>query len=33
MDLRNVGVLPQHNMASQFGRARLETSPLWKPQK
>jgi len=26
MDLRNVGILPQHR------RPRLETSPPWKPQ-
>jgi hypothetical protein len=32
MDLRNVGVLPQHYAASQTKRARLEISPPWQPQ-
>jgi len=32
MDLWNVGILPQHYMASQPRRTWLETSPPWKPQ-
>jgi hypothetical protein len=31
MDLRNVGIVPQHYMA-QLRRLRLEYSPPWKPQ-
>jgi hypothetical protein len=32
MDVRNVGILPQHYTASQSRIHRLETSPPWKPQ-
>jgi hypothetical protein len=32
MYLRNVGILPQHCMASQASRPRLESSWPWKPQ-
>jgi len=32
MNLWNVGILPQHCMASQPRRPQLETSPVWKPQ-
>jgi hypothetical protein len=32
MDLRNVGILPQHYTALQPRRPRLVTSPPWKPQ-
>jgi hypothetical protein len=30
IELWNVGILPQHYMASQSRRPRLETSPPWK---
>jgi hypothetical protein len=31
LDLRNIGILPQHYTASKFRRPRLESSPPWKP--